>query len=332
MLRRPECSLTEFQDGIHDYLYRLAELLRSDRPVHGLGVSAWSDVAREHAITRVRLGFDVTQLFHELMALRRITHVVLGENGVGDGEEYLELIDAAIMSSLKSYIDYRDYMTRRTEAEHIGFLTHELRNPLASVALANEELAQQVDNPEQRRLVETIDRSITRLQHLIEQVLTTERFEVGEVESHPVDLALGPLLADALDVFRQRAYDKGIGLIEQYDPEQHVHADPTLTLSAIENLIDNAIKYTDVGEVTFLVEDRPGELIFHVHDQCDGLSPEELRVIFEPFRRLHSGKPGSGLGLAITKRAIETQGGTIHATSSPEAGCHFWFALPKTEH
>jgi signal transduction histidine kinase len=65
-----------------------------------------------------------------------------------------------------------------------------------------------------------------------------------------------------------------------------------------------------------------------VHDDCEGLSPEELRVIFEPFHRGHSKKPGSGLGLAIARQAVEAQGGAIHARSSSERGCHFWCTLP----
>lgn len=325
-------SPTDLRDGIHYYLQRLAELLRGGQALEGVGASAWTDVAHEHALTRVRLGFDVVQLFHELVLLRRVTTRILGEEGLGDGdqlERVVALADAAIASSLKSYIDFRDFMARRAEAEHIGFLTHELKNPLAAAVLAAQRLRQHDLSPAQLRLCEILDRNLERIREMVDGVLLTERLQAGEVEPRPVDLTLGEMLRDALEVFHRAAGEKRIALGATYDRDLPLRADRALTLSAIENLLDNAIKYTDQGEVRFEVEERAGELVFHVRDQCGGLSPEELRVIFEPFRRIHSGKPGTGLGLAIARRAIEAQGGAIHAESTAEAGCHFWFTLPR---
>jgi signal transduction histidine kinase len=102
-----------------------------------------------------------------------------------------------------------------------------------------------------------------------------------------------------------------------------------LTASAVQNLVDNAVKFTDHGEVTFVVEPRDGDVVFHVRDSCAGIDEDDLRLIFEPFRRGHSGKAGTGLGLAIARHAVESQGGTIHVESTPGVGCHFWFILPK---
>jgi signal transduction histidine kinase len=142
---------------------------------------------------------------------------------------------------------------------------------------------------------------------------------------------LDQLGADAWadELFKQRGREKRIALKVSFDPGQTLQVDPILTLSAVENLLDNAIKYTDGEEVVFAVEDHADEVEFHVRERCTGLSPEELRVIFEPFKRVHSTTPGTGLGLAIARRAIEAQGGTIHAESSAESGCHFWFTLPR---
>lgn len=327
--------LTDLQDGIMDYLTRLSELLRGGLALDATGASAWADVAREHAITRVRLGFDVTQLFHEIVILRRTTTKALRDEGLLGGEQaerLMDLLDGAISESLKSYIDYRDYTTRRTEAEHIGFLTHELKNPLGAVVMAATQLRAESLSPHQQRLCEIIDRNLDRIRRMIEEALLTERLQVGEVEVRPVDVSLGQLLGDAVEVFRRAANDKQIGFAAVFDPDLMLRADPSLTLSATENLLDNAIKYTDAGAVTLHVEEHTDEVVVHVRDRCAGLSPEELRVIFEPFKRAHTRKPGSGLGLAIARRAIEAQGGTIHAESSAATGCHFWFTLPRTHH
>jgi signal transduction histidine kinase len=102
-----------------------------------------------------------------------------------------------------------------------------------------------------------------------------------------------------------------------------------LTRSAVQNLLENAVKYTDEGEVRLQVEDRQDELVIHVRDNCHGLSPEELQTVFEPFARGHTKAPGTGLGLAIARRAIQAQGGRVEAESPGERGCHFWVAIPK---
>jgi len=99
--------------------------------------------------------------------------------------------------------------------------------------------------------------------------------------------------------------------------------------SAIQNLADNAAKYTDSGEVEVTVEERGERLVVHFRDTCAGISADELQTIFEPFERGHTGKAGTGLGLAIARRAVEAQGGSIHAESSGKDGCHFWVDLPR---
>jgi signal transduction histidine kinase len=95
------------------------------------------------------------------------------------------------------------------------------------------------------------------------------------------------------------------------------------------NLLDNAVKFTDEGEVRVETVEQSGVWELHVRDTCPGLSPEELATIFEPFQRGVTSKPGSGLGLTIARRTVEAQGGAIGADSSGERGCHFWIRLPR---
>jgi signal transduction histidine kinase len=328
-------SVTDLKDGIHDYLSALSQLLRSDQALDSVGAAAWVDVARGHALTRVRLGFDVSELTQELVLLRRVTSEVIKQEGIGNTRQVellLQLIDDAMKSTLRSYIDFRDYQSRRVEAEHIGFLTHELKNPLGSAVLAVDQLRHRDLAQPERKLCDILERNLERIRRMIDDALLTERLEIGEVESKPIDVNLRQLIGDSIATFEWHATQKQIGFASDYDPSLVLHVDPHLTLSAVENLLDNAIKFTDTGTVKFMVQEGTDQIVFHVRDQCTGLSEEELRVIFEPFKRVHSGKPGTGLGLAIARRAVEAQGGTMHAESSPDAGCHFWFALPKTHH
>jgi two-component system sensor histidine kinase TorS len=162
-------------------------------------------------------------------------------------------------------------------------------------------------------------------------VLLTEKLEAGRLEPRPVDVKVGELVDRATAAARWLALAKGLDFDVRCDPERTVRTDVELTQSALQNLVDNAAKYTDTGKVEVVVELEPeASWSVHVRDSCSGLSPEELRTIFEPFRRGHTSKSGTGLGLAIARRAIEAQGGTIHAESpGAPGGCHFWFTLPR---
>ena len=141
---------------------------------------------------------------------------------------------------------------------------------------------------------------------------------------------LRDLLSDALANARAASEAKGLLFDARFDPDLLLKVDPVLTRSAVQNLVDNATQYTDHGKIEIAVENREDTLVVHVRDTCGGISHDDLKTIFEPFRRGHTFKPGTGLGLAIARRGVEAQGGEIHAESDGKRGCHFWITLPKS--
>jgi signal transduction histidine kinase len=143
---------------------------------------------------------------------------------------------------------------------------------------------------------------------------------------------LGKIMVDATRAAELEARQKGIAFVTHYDPEIAICVDPGLTTSALQNVVDNAVKFTDRGRIEITADNNLSEVLIHVYDNCDGLSGEELKTIFEPFKRAHSGKAGTGLGLSIARRALEAQGGQIGAEPGGERGCHFWLTLPKPRH
>jgi signal transduction histidine kinase len=327
---------TRLRNALPDYLKRLAQSLRADPSLDVSGSAAWVDVAREHAVTRVHLGFDVKQLVHEFAVLRRVIVAILRETGelhVEPLESISELIESAVAEAVDSYVRARDYESRRVEAEHIGFIAHELRSPLTTAQLVVGQLRSDAKLCGDSR-VDLLDRTIRRTADLIESVLHAERLEAQAIEAHCETVSLREILEGPLDGAAVRAQAKGIELRVAHDPETAVVADRELTTSAVENLIDNAIKFTNRGRVSVQVEDRSDIVVLHVRDTGPGISREELDIIFEPFRRgsNHRAAPGTGLGLAIAKRALEAQGGSIHCESQPDEGTHFWFTLPKPAH
>jgi signal transduction histidine kinase len=312
------------KDGIQYYLATLAATLSGEEQVE-----TWAEVARQHGVTRVRQGFDIQQLVREFAVLRRVIGEVMGEHGLTSFELATAMADhlsTAVSESVASYVAWRDYESRRMEARHIGFITHELRNPLSNAILAAARLRS--IGPD-AKAAEILERNLGQLTKLIDSLLDHERLRSGVAEAHPAETELGELIEGAATAARSEAARKGLRFDLNYQRER-LRLDPALTKSILTNLFDNAVKYTDHGSVVVDVEDRPDEVVIHVRDTCPGLSPEEQAVIFTPYRRgAHAGKrPGTGLGLAIAAAAAKAQGGSI-GVESHGPGCHFWAVLPR---
>ena len=330
VVKQPGVELTLLRDGMPDYLLELTKALGNGvESLDGRAESAWSRVARDHGITRVRIGFDISQLVHEFIVLRRTIQDVVSEEDprLASADALPEMLEAAIAVAVQAYVDARDFETRRTQAANIGFLTHELRNPLAAVSLAVTRLRQHAV-PEQERALEIVDRGLRRLSELIDSVLLTEKLEAGEVTIAPRATTLGQLM-ESIETLRGAAEQKGLAFRTAYDSGLELTVDVDLTRSVLQNLVENAIKYTDQGGVEISVTGAGDEVVVDVRDTCKGLSPEELGTIFEPFKRGRTEKTGTGLGLAIARRAVEAQGGSIHAESPGPSGCHFSVHLPR---
>lgn len=331
VVRTPGVELTHLRDGIPDYLLAVARLLqKGEAPFAHQAGNAWENVAREHGITRVRIGFDISQLVHEFIVLRHVIREVVTTQPEKTPEVepvLADLLDAAISASVQSYVDARDYDARRRQAESIGFLTHELRNPLTAALLAVAKLRSET-SPNAEPTIDRIERSLRAIEQMIGSVLLTGKLEAGKREPAPALVRLQELLETAVEAGRRIADQKSINFRVTYDPGQAVRVDPVLTQSAIQNLVDNAAKYTDTGRIDVEVSADGADLIVDVRDTCNGISPEELRTIFDPFQRGNTHKPGTGLGLAIARGAVTAQGGTITADSSGVLGCHFQIRLP----
>ena len=323
-------ELTQLRDGIPDYLRELAKLLAS-APGERHGAESWARVAREHGITRVRVGFDIEQLVREFITLRKVIEATALKDHIltaSSSAVLADLIEAAIGCAVSAYVETRDYETRRRQAEGIGVLIHELRNPLSAAAWAAA-LAREHAVPAQATALDMLDQGHHRLTELIDRVLLTERLEAGRIEPNRVKIRMGELLNVSLLAAHKAAADKGLVFDVRADRALTIWVDLDLTRSALQNLVDNAVKYTDVGRIEVEIEESEAAYTFHVRDTGPGISDEDLRTIFEPFRRGSTGKPGTGLGLAIARRAVEAQGGSIHAESTARQGAHFWFTLPR---
>ena len=207
-------------------------------------------------------------------------------------------------------------------------VSHELRSPLARVAVA---LALAEKNPErQGELMKRIEREVTTLDALVEELLTYARLD----DNAPMKLeptAIAPLLEAITENAQFEGEAKGITLSLDPIPECTVNANVDQLGRAIENIVRNALRFTPPGGTVSISAIRAGKTLqITVTDQGPGMAPEEIENMFQPFVRGSDQATGSGfgLGLAIAKRAVERHGGTISAQNVEPHGLRMTVRLP----
>jgi PAS domain S-box-containing protein len=224
----------------------------------------------------------------------------------------------------------------RVKSDFLATMSHELRTPLnAMMGYADLLLAgiPEPIPPAAGRKVERIGISARHLLGLIEEILTFSRLEAGEerVEAAPVDL--GALLEEVMALTEPLAAARGL-LFTVHAPAlpESMESDARKIRQVLINVLGNAIKFTDSGEVSLGVETVGGDVLFRVADTGLGIAPEHLESIFEPFWQAHGGSTrtagGTGLGLSVTRRLARLMGGDVVASSEAGRGSTFVVRLP----
>jgi signal transduction histidine kinase/CheY-like chemotaxis protein len=228
---------------------------------------------------------------------------------------------------------------RRTEITLRRFLItlgHELRNPLGSVTTALEVLdgsARDAESEERMRGI--VRRQVGQLARLVDDLLDISRIEQGKVALRTERLDLAEVLRDVAESHRAEADAAGLALETELPGEAAwVEADATRLVQVVENLVSNAIKFTDPGgRVTVALERSGDELAVRVKDTGCGLAQDELEKVFEPFAQTDEAQRrmagGLGLGLPIVKGLVEAHGGRLEAASpGPGRGAELTVRLP----
>ena len=211
-------------------------------------------------------------------------------------------------------------------------VSHDLRTPMTSVKGAAQNLLDGIAGPladAQRDYVEIVRDHAERLVSAVSELLERARRGVVSIELRPVPLDVAELATEVIRGFRPMADDKGIRVLLVGGPTPCV-ADAEKLRKVVENLVGNAIKYTERGgEVRVELEHGPGEIRVRVKDTGTGMSEAQATRAFERFYRA-SEQPGTGLGLAITRDLIRLHRGDITLKSTPGAGSEFSISLPES--
>lgn len=220
----------------------------------------------------------------------------------------------------------------RMKDEFLSLVSHELRTPLTSIQGYVELLPDDAPlSPTQEKFVGVIQRNISRLTGLVEDLLFVARLDEGRVQLTETTVDVAELLAQAADTARPSAASRSIALDVQAGPLPSVRGDRERLAQMIDNLVSNAVKFTQPGgTVTLRARDGDGRVHVDVADTGIGIPADELERLFERFFRASTARdefPGTGLGLAISQSIAEAHGTQLHVTSEVGRGTTFSFEL-----
>lgn len=225
----------------------------------------------------------------------------------------------------------------QTQSQFLANVSHDVRNPLSAIIGETELLQASDPDPEQEESLETIEASARHLLHLIDDILDMTKVEAGQLSVEEEPFQLERVLEETLEMVQGRAEDKGLTLERTVadDVPEAVTTDPHRLQQILGNLVTNAVKFTEEGEVRVQVtveRSDPLELRFEVTDTGSGIPEDRQEDLFQPFIQLDRRSPqeeeGTGLGLAICNRLVDLLGGEIGVESTVGEGSTFWFTLP----
>jgi PAS domain S-box-containing protein len=225
----------------------------------------------------------------------------------------------------------------RLKSEFLATMSHEIRTPMNGVIGMTSLLRDTPLTSAQAEYVRTIESSGESLLSIINDILDYSKIEAGRIELETSPFDLRQCMEDSLDLFAARAVEKKIELICRMGPEvpRDVIGDAARLRQILVNLIGNALKFTDRGEILVSVEgetvDSRQRLNFAVRDTGIGIAPDGMARLFKSFSQVDASTTrrfgGTGLGLAISKRLVEAMDGAIAAESEPGKGSTFRFSI-----
>ncbi|MHB8897732.1 MAG: ATP-binding protein [Thermoguttaceae bacterium] len=227
----------------------------------------------------------------------------------------------------------------RAKSEFLANMSHEIRTPMTAILGFTEVLLAHLQDPEDLDAAHTIDRNGRHLLAIINDILDLSKIEAGKLRTERTTCSILEILSDIENLMRPGAEAKGLALRVTRDTPipDAVQTDPLRLRQILLNLVGNAVKFTERGEVQVLVRidpdpHGPQALQIDVRDTGIGMTPQELKTVFDPFVQASSSSTrkygGTGLGLAICERLAGMLGGEIQASSLPGQGSTFSLVIP----
>lgn len=224
-----------------------------------------------------------------------------------------------------------------TKDRFISIISHDLRTPFSSILgftdlLANDD---ELNDEERKQYIRYIQESARSMLSLVNSLLDWTRLQTGRIKFEPQKTDITKLVADSINTLSGAALQKGIEIVSRLNPYLYLFVDKALIIQVFNNLISNAIKFTNRNGIITISSTATANsrfVQFCVKDTGIGIKEEDLGKLFNVDSKFTSegtaGEKGSGLGLSLVKEIIEKHGGTIWVKSKPGTGSEFFFTLP----
>ncbi|MGB6942961.1 MAG: ATP-binding protein [Bryobacteraceae bacterium] len=266
-----------------------------------------------------------------IAVVRNITALKASEQRLKDNTQELEQKNEELEKALAAARE-----ATRMKSRFLANMSHEIRTPMNGVLGMTDFLLGTGLSEEQQEYAEAIKRSADSLLALIEDILDLSRVEAGKLRLDRSDFALQSTIAETASIFALQARAKGLEFVSNISPglPEYAVGDPGRLRQVLTNLLGNAIKFTERGQVVLKAEVVSQvrdaiQLKFTVQDSGIGIPPGEQGRLFDAFTQVDESNTrkygGTGLGLAISRQLVELLGGEIGVGSEPGKGSKFWF-------
>ena len=314
--------------------------LRQDAPTEAYVIAPWELPVSQAGLTLILVFYAIVT--------RRATEAHVDTLASHDAElkRYVRRLEESMASqeeahaALENERDGADAARRAAEeanlakSHFLANMTHELRTPLNAV-IGYAELISEENDGDQAVVVDArkIQQAGRTLLKLVDDLLDVSKIEAGRAEVDLEVIEVGPIGHQALGAVRPIADRNGNRLVIELDDDVGtIVSDPLKVSQILVNLLANACKFTEEGDVALRIHRDGDSMVFTVHDTGIGMSSEQIERVFQPFRQADSSTTrkygGTGLGLAIAKSYARLLGGKISVSSEPEVGTTFVVRLP----
>ncbi|WP_144672834.1 cell wall metabolism sensor histidine kinase WalK [Arthrobacter sp. U41] len=295
-------------------------------------------LVRGHTLVHEQLLEMTAKVRRDGVILERLLELPRGPLGQGT---IVVQVRAAVIA--EEYIlllaDDRTEVTRTEEVRNdfVANVSHELKTPVGAISLLAEALESSADDPEAvRRFAKRTHKESARLAALVQDIIELSRLQGTNVAQQGRAVDINTVVAEAVDRSQLPAESRNIELVVGGHADAMVYGDQDQLVTALRNLIDNAIRYSPENtRVGVGIRSKDGLVAVSVTDQGEGLSPEDQERVFERFYRVDAARSrhtgGTGLGLSIVKHVVANHGGEVTLWSQPGQGSTFTIRLPELE-
>jgi len=328
----PLGSAAEQSHGLPVFLDQLGEALRKSKLHEASDNTDIKDSAGHHGDHLFHQGLTVAQVINSYGDLCQVITGLVSDRGAPiDADEFQTLnlcLDDATAGAVTAYSGQRERAISDEGTERLGVLAHELRNALNAAMLSFASI-KRGDVATRGSTSAMLDRSLFRLQTLIDQSLADVRLDAGLLNL--VRVPVWEIIEEAEIGAMLVAEAKGLHFeVSSVDRSVIVEADRPILAAALANLLQNAFKFTRPGCTVKLRATTSGaRVLIEVEDQCGGLPAGATERLLKPFVQKGPDRTGLGLGLSICLKAVKMMAGELHIRDLPGHGCVFTIDLPK---